>query len=137
MAPSPGTEAYLPLSEPPAGSRDAGRPRIPIRTRARGAALSALGLGIAVTLSIGLAGNAPQMLEPGRMVDGGTFTGTAGQGRVAIILMIWALLTSVSFIAAGVQLWTSGRLGIWLKGLSAFLVATLVVAAWRLSSMLG
>lgn len=107
------------------------------QTRLRGGAAIVLGVLIAGALAMALASEAPQMLDPESEVEGSRFTGTVEQGRLAVFLMAWAMLTGVLFVAGGFQLLRHGRLRGWLKGTMAVVLVVLVGLLWRLGSVFG
>lgn len=137
MSPNRRTEASLSPPAQAASSRSGGKPPVTAQTRLRGGAAVVLGVLIAGTLAVALASEAPQMLNPGSGAEGSRFTGTLEQGRLAVFLMAWAMLTGILFIAAGFQLLREGRLRGWLKGVTAVVLVVLGALLWRFGSVFG
>jgi hypothetical protein len=96
---------------------------------ARGWVLMILGLFLALFMGAITLMVAPSMLQPGQEVDGGTWTGTGQQARLALGLFAGVIVLGLSFAVTGLSIVVTGRQNRLFTILSLALAALVFLAA--------
>ena len=116
----------------------AGRPPMSAATvRRLGLALIVLGSALAGGVGYLALQLAPTLLNPGELIGGERFTGSAALGRQVLALLVTVALGGTVFAGIGLHQWRTGRRERWLLALGLLAVAAIVGTAIRTTSMTG
>ncbi|MBC7942810.1 MAG: hypothetical protein H7Z19_24160 [Chitinophagaceae bacterium] len=108
----------------------------PRRIRVLGGMLCVIGALLGVFMTVAAWQNAPTFLNPGELIDGDRFTGTAAQGTAALALFISVAVTGFVLVGAGVHQLRTGRRDKRLLGLVIAAFAITALLAWQAKSAL-
>jgi hypothetical protein len=104
------------------------------RERVLGFLLCVLGSGLAIGMSIAAWKTAPTFLNPGQLIDGDRFSGSALQGQQALALILAIALTGVAFAAMGAHRLRTGRRDKRMNWVVVVPLVIVAVAAWQIRS---
>ena len=106
------------------------------RQRVQGFMLCLIGSALALAMTVAAWQNAATFLQPGVLIDGERFNGSAEQGRYALALFIAVAFTGLAFVAIGAhRLWT-GRRDQRLLWVGALPLGITVILLWQLRALL-
>lgn len=115
-----------------------GRPPMsPATVRRLGLALIVLGSALAGGVGYLALQLAPTLLNPGELIGGERFTGSAALGRQVLALLVMVALGGATFAGIGLHQWRTGRREIWLLALGLLAIAAIVGTAIRTTAMTG
>lgn len=116
----------------------AGRPPMnPATVRRLGLALIVLGSALAGGVGYLALQLAPTLLNPGELIGGERFTGSAAFGRQVLALLVMVALGGATFAGIGLHQWRTGRREPWLLALGLLVIAAIVGTAIRTTTMTG
>lgn len=102
-------------------------------------AIALTGLGLFLVLFMGAigVGMAPQLLRPGVEIDGSTFSGTAEQARLVLLLFGAIILFGLTSTAYGLYMLVTGRRSGLFVAASLLLFAVLILTGWAILTGFG
>lgn len=80
---------------------------------------------------------APTLLNPGELIGGERFTGSAALGRQVLTLLVTVALCGAVFAGIGMHQWRTGRRDKWLLALGLLMIGATVATTIRTSTLLG
>ena len=115
-----------------------GKPhRSPAGMRRLGMLLVVIGAALALAAGTLVLQLAPTLLNPGELIGGDRFTGSAALGRQLLALLVTVALLGAACAAMGLQQWRSGQPDRRWRLLAAAMVAAALLMAARAGTMLG
>lgn len=97
------------------------------QVRVLGVLLFAIGALIFGAMAAAMVSQTPTYLNPGVLIDGSRFTGSAEQGAMAIGLFGWGGFIGAAFAAIGAHQWRTGLRNKWLLRVAAVLIVMTVM----------